>query len=202
MDIGYSTLERLLVALFGLSESQREPLVGRFKYLQRLGGFGERVAKGRARYQIEHILRVVLTFELIDVGCKPTRAWRMVRTHWQNLRLNLGYAWRDARAYEAGERLEPLFWMIVPHALGELGAADGMADVDVSDHAGEMDPQKLLTWRGGAALQSDRHAIFINLPQLLAACREAIAIIDPRQQEGFCAALDDFAAAELAVLAK
>ena len=54
MDIGYGTLERLLVKLFGLSEPQRAALVGRFKYLQRLGGFGAAPAgRGRARYGLD-----------------------------------------------------------------------------------------------------------------------------------------------------
>jgi hypothetical protein len=167
MGIGYKTLERLLLVLFGLSESQRRALLGRFKYLQRLGGFGSQPSgRGRARYGINDLLQLVMIFELIDVGCSPAHSLRIVRTHWDSLPINFAHAWADLRRRPADPAEERLVWAVVPHSLAELGAGGGMFEVD----------------------------LLVHLPRLLAACVEAFAIVAPDQQEPFAAALDGLAA--------
>lgn len=194
MHFEYATLERLLVRLFNLSESQRGALTGRFKYLQRHGALGSlRIERGRTRYGIEQILRCVIIFELIDIGCTPTRALRIVRTHWAGLRINLAHAWQDVRRLERDEGIDALMWTVVPHALQELGATDGMADVMVSDAAGEIAPAEMTRWPLKKPLSVARHAMFLNLPQLLAACCEALAGVDPLRVDAFRIALERLA---------
>ena len=196
MEIGYQTLERLLVVLFELSEGQRGALLGKFKYLQRLGGFGSRPHGGRARYQLDELLQLLVIFELLDVGCSPTQAVRTVRTHWNDLSVNLAYAWNDARSRLSGGTPETMMWTVIPHALAELGAGDAMIDVDLLEDAGELGPAEVLAWKPGKALGGNRHAIFIHLPRLLASCLEALAIVAPEQQQPFTTALDQLWAAQ------
>lgn len=191
MRIGHATLERLLVVLFNLSETQRAALTGRIKYLQRLDGLGAAAApRGRLYYDVHDLLRTVVIFELVDIGCSPTRSARIVRTHQSDLFRAFVYAWRDVQRQRSGAAARQpgighLLWTLVPHALQELGAGATSPGVAVPDRAAELEPHEVLPWTPTRAGAGDRHAIFINLPRLLAAIDEALGRVTPAQQARF-----------------
>ncbi|MEO1969494.1 MAG: hypothetical protein ABGW87_12380 [Sphingomonadaceae bacterium] len=194
MEIGYGNLERLLIELFGLSETQRGALLGRFKYLQRIGGYGATLTgRGRASYAIDDILQIVLIFELIDSGCSPTHAVRIVQSYWDRARVNLAYAWSEIRAAPNGPLSEQLLWTVIPSLLTELGAGNGMLGVSLDENPGETTLGEILAWRTGKGPAAKRHAIVVHLPSLLTALHEAIAVVAPAQSEALTTALDRFA---------
>lgn len=190
MGIDYATLERALMRLFNLSETQRVGLSGRLKYLGRLNALAlEPTGRARRAYRLEDVLRVALILELEDVGIPPKQAARMVRMHWPDLQENIAQAWRDVRALEAGKPTEAVLWTIVPQVLSEMGAEDAMGDVTIVERAGDSSPQQLVAWNP-PALGADRHAIFIHLPKLLAACCEAFGTVKPQLASDLGHALD------------
>lgn len=194
MEIGYGNLERLLIVLFGLSETQRGALLGRFKYLQRIGGYGATPAgRGRASYEIDDILQIVLIFELIDSGCSPTHAVRIVQSYWDRARVNLAYAWNEIRAAPNGPLNEQLLWTVTPSLLTELGAGSGMLGVMLDESPGETTLDEILAWRKGRGPAGKRHAIVVHLPSLLTDLGEAMRVVAPAQSKSLTTALDVFA---------
>lgn len=198
MEMRLAELERLLISLFRVSETQREALTARFKNLRLLGGIPTVPDGGWSSYDLDAVLKIVLTFEMVDLGYQPTRVVRMLRTHWERLQFQLAFAWADLEALEAGKEIELRMWGIIPHALTELGAAKRLRDVDVADKAGRFTPEEFLEWNRGEALKKPRHVVFVNLPHLLGACCEAFALTDPESETVFRDAMRQYSAAAIA----
>lgn len=187
-------LEQIMMRMFALSDFQREGLRGRIKYLGTIDALKlTPVGRGRRTYQLEDILRLLLILELEDAGCTPKHAARIVAGHWPALYETLGHAWGDVRAQEEGRPTSGRMWTIVPRVLADTGAA-GVSDEPASaERAGLIEPAKLVEWHP-PALGADRHAIFLKLPTMLAACCEAVGRIQPSLETPFRGALDQLQA--------
>lgn len=91
--IGYLQIEGIIAAMGGLSD--REMIRRRFKYLQRMSyPPGTNTGRGRkAVLELEQVLQVIMAVELMQVGASPTRAIRILRTNWNDLRPALALGW-------------------------------------------------------------------------------------------------------------
>ncbi|QYE36306.1 hypothetical protein KZX46_10465 [Polymorphobacter sp. PAMC 29334] len=95
--IGYLEIEAIVAGMCGVTEGGT--IRRRFKYLQRMG-FPPRSNTGRGRraiFNLEQVLQVVMAIELMQVGAGPTRAIRVLRTNWDELRPALALGWLVAR---------------------------------------------------------------------------------------------------------
>ena len=190
MCFRFAQLERLLLALFALSEEQRAALRARLKEFQRRGLLTSSTThRGWGDYSVETLLQLILIFELIDSGCSPATARRMVETHWTDLRMHWAYAWRHCQARAAGETPMPYLWAILPHRLQEIAGGD-LDGVPVADRAGEADLATITGWASDGPLARERHVLLINFPLLVEACREALARVAPNHEAFFCAGLE------------
>jgi hypothetical protein len=95
--IGYGEIEVVIVQMSGLTD--RELIRRRFKYLQRMS-YPPRSNTGRGRkamLDLEQVLQVLVAIELMQVGASPTRAVRILRTNWDDLRPALALGWLVSR---------------------------------------------------------------------------------------------------------
>ena len=194
MHMKYATLERFLVRLFNMSESQRGALKGKFKYLNRLGNAGEiGRASGPARYQLDEILRFVIYFQLLAGSCRPAIALRWVRTHWTSIEAGLLAAWQEVAEPDRYPTRNQL-WVVMPNVLSEAGSGESLLTTTIVEPAGNVSPDALLEWRRPAA-DANRCAIMIHFPMLLASCCEALAGIEPDLERRFRGAMNERVAA-------
>lgn len=186
----HNEVERLLVALFSLSETQRGPLNARLKHLRRIEKKPEPSGPSWNWYGVDDFLKIVLLFELIDLGLLPSRAVRIARDGWPGLRANVADAWNDLTALENGETVQREVLGVIVHALQELGASQKMLDVKSPEQIGSTTPDAFLEWGLGNYRAFNRHGVFIDLVQLLRACCNAFATQVPEHQHAFRRAMD------------
>jgi hypothetical protein len=110
--IGYLQVEAIIAAMSGVQD--REMIRRRFKYLQRMSyPPGSNTGRGRrAVLSLEQVLQVILAVELMQVGASPTRAIRILRTNWDELRPALALGWLVSRK----PTLAPLRMLLVMNA--------------------------------------------------------------------------------------
>lgn len=190
MELRHNEVERLLLALFSLSETQRGPLNARLKHLRRIEEKREPSGPSWNWYGVDDFLRIVLLFELIDLGLLPSRAFRIVRDGWPGIRANVANAWHDLTALESGETVEREVFGVIVHALQELGASHKMLDVKSPEQIGSTTPDAFLEWGLGNYRAFNRHGVFIDLVQLLRACCNAFATQAPKHLSAFRLAMD------------
>lgn len=97
LGFGYSQIEDVIVDMSGVKD--REMIRRRFKYLQRMS-YPPRSNSGRGRRTtlgLEQVLQVTVAVELMQVGASPTRAIRILRTNWDDLRPALALGWLVSR---------------------------------------------------------------------------------------------------------
>jgi len=97
LGIGYLQIEEIIADMGGLQD--RELIRRRFKYLQRMS-YPPKSNTGRGRrtvLDLEQVLQVIVAVELMQVGAGPTRAIRILRTNWDDLRPALALGWLVAR---------------------------------------------------------------------------------------------------------
>lgn len=97
LEIGYLQIELVVAAMSGLDD--RGMIRRRFKYLQRMS-FPPKTNTGRGRkamLDLEQVLQVIVAMELMQVGASPTRAIRILRTNWDELRPALALGWLVSR---------------------------------------------------------------------------------------------------------
>lgn len=174
MPIRYALLKRLLMVLFDLSPSQAQALGSRFKHLQSNALLPEqRVGPAWAKYSLEDTLRIVFTFELIDIGLSPVRALRVVDTHWTALQIALASIWQARTQQEGAPQLVASVWEIVPHALTEIGPDTALRDVPIADQAVVVTEEAL------HVSARARHGIYVHLDRLLVAFLDACGVAAP-----------------------
>lgn len=81
MEFSYAQIERLVAAMHGILPARRSALEGRLKHFKRLG-FPSGVNTGRgiaAKYNISAVLRLVVAFELLQLGIMPEKAVALIR---------------------------------------------------------------------------------------------------------------------------
>lgn len=81
MQISYSQVESLIAELHGIPLSRRPALESRLKHFKRLKfPAGVNTGKGRpAAYDVSAILRLLIAFELLQIGMYPLAAVRIIR---------------------------------------------------------------------------------------------------------------------------
>jgi hypothetical protein len=97
LEIGYLEIEAIITAMSGVSD--RGMIRRRFKYLQRMS-YPPNTNTGRGRralLDLEQLLQVIVAVELMQVGASPTRAIRILRTNWDELRPALALGWLVSR---------------------------------------------------------------------------------------------------------
>lgn len=97
LGFGYSQIEEVIVDMSGVRD--RDMIRRRFKYLQRMS-YPPRSNTGRGRrttLALEQVLQVIVAVELMQVGASPTRAIRILRTNWEDLRPALALGWLVSR---------------------------------------------------------------------------------------------------------
>lgn len=97
LEIGYQQIEDVIVEMSGVTD--RKLIRRRFKYLQRMS-YPPRSNTGRGRKTmlgLEQVLQVIVAVELMQVGASPTRAIRVLRTNWADLRPALALGWLVSR---------------------------------------------------------------------------------------------------------
>lgn len=95
--VGYLQLEGVIAAMGGSVD--RGLIRRRFKYLQRMS-FPRDTNTGRGRrtvLDLDQVLQVIVAMELMQVGASPTRAVRVLRTNWAQLRPAIGLGWLACR---------------------------------------------------------------------------------------------------------
>lgn len=193
MHIEYATLEQMLSRLFEIYDTQLAALRGRFRYIASSGVLQRtKIGRGRARYELEDILRVVLIFELEEHGFPPGLATRIVRNHWDELVDALPEIWWEVGEYEAGRGpAEPRVWGVVPHMLREMGITED--DATLTEEAKEFAPEDMVRWpKAEYVLRANRSVTAVHLHLVLAACCAALATISPELEARFRDALARF----------
>lgn len=119
--VGYAEVETVVARMGGTAD--RQLIRRRFKYLQRMS-YPPRSNTGRGRravLDLEQVLQVVVAVELMQVGASPTRAVRIARTNWEELRPALALGWLVCRK----PALVPLRDLLVMNAASFGDAALG-----------------------------------------------------------------------------
>lgn len=118
-----ATIERIAERLAGTSGER--PLLGRLKYLRGMD-FPAPAAKGRgtkALLGLDETVQTLFVLELMHAGTAPTRAIRIMRTNWANVKAAIAYGW--SRANNIGNSDRPYKALVLaPSVLTELGGDD------------------------------------------------------------------------------
>jgi hypothetical protein len=83
---GYGVVEGSLAAVFGLdAKTQRGPLRGRLKHIQRLGLPGTAAGKGaRVSYSLEQACQWLIALLLSEIGIDPAVIVKTIQRHWKS----------------------------------------------------------------------------------------------------------------------
>lgn len=87
-------LLRLVADAMEVPESRRSALLGRFQHLQRLS-LVEGINPGRgtaAEYQAHHVLVVLISFQMLQLGLTPERAVSIIKQNQDRVRLAISLA--------------------------------------------------------------------------------------------------------------
>ena len=93
LGVSYLQIEAIIERMSGIAD--RAMIRRRFKYLQRMS-YPPKTNTGRGRaaiLELEQVLQVVMAVELMQVGASPTRAIRILRTNWDDLKPALALGW-------------------------------------------------------------------------------------------------------------
>lgn len=130
MELSYAQVEGLIAALHRILPARRSALEGRLKHFKRLG-FPAGVNTGRgiaAKYNASAVLRLLIAFELLQLGMMPEKAVSLVRVMSHILISAAGYAGGDlVRGPDPDEtdpdvshNKNPFYILFDPVALGPL----------------------------------------------------------------------------------
>jgi hypothetical protein len=122
MQLTHVQLEELLAELHGVPPVRAPALRARIKHLRRLG-FPAGLNKGRgnaATYTIGNVLRLLVVFELLQLGITPERAIRLLRGRASVLVDAAGACGRLFLTDEPRGLSDNLILYFDPHALGTL----------------------------------------------------------------------------------
>ena len=130
MRLAYAQIEELIAVIHGVLPGRRSALEGRLKHFKRLG-FPTGVNTGRgkaASYDAAAILKLLIAFELLQLGMMPEKATILVRAMGDILVDAAGYAgselmrWPDPDLIDPDNprQSDPFFIILDPMALSPL----------------------------------------------------------------------------------
>ena len=132
MELSYRKLEDVLASLHQVPDRNRLALQGRIKHFQRNGWpGGTNTGKGRrATYGIGELLKLVLGFELLQIGITPDRASALLAANWDYVATALSLAF-GAHERSADQPFDVVIYCD-PNALSGLSGRAEQTD-DPSD---------------------------------------------------------------------
>lgn len=194
MEIGYGTLEDVLMKMFGLRPAQRSALVGRLKYLARLGfPKAAKVGRGvRARYSVEDLIHVALALEITDLGVAPVPIVERITRDERLIRGAVARAWRtaDLPGPERGR------WSIDVAVLSGIGTGGGaeratplIAELAAGDVVAEPTDRRDLPFDERRSAPGRRSRILMDAGKFLRDLQDAIGEDDPGRVPDFMEAM-------------
>jgi hypothetical protein len=108
----YGTIERALIAFFGLEADRAGPLRGRLKHLSQLG-LGVKAGKGaRVQYSFEQASQWLMALLLAELGIAPTVIAMLIRDQWKVMEKPV---WRAAQYERTNDH--PQYLVIRPRLM-------------------------------------------------------------------------------------
>lgn len=182
LTLTISDLAAVLQKSYSLEEWQSTALLARLKHMQRLaflpkGGAGR---GHRAEYDVEHLLKVAVAFELLNAGVPSVRACRLVERSWTKL-----LEWFRTAHRGRKHRLQLVWFTYRPRALLNLGDPD---EVWLSS----QEKIELLTSKEATSLLEDPHwgGLLISPVSILERLEDAIRATIASSNEIASSALD------------
>ena len=120
-DLDINGVAAVIAAIHGLTPAQRDVVVARIKHMRRLDfPHVGRVGRGHVTtFGFEDLLKVVMAFQLIEVGMPSFRAVDLVRSGWSRCAGALALAWRHLEYGD--DRGAPM--CVRPRATAAIGVA-------------------------------------------------------------------------------
>jgi hypothetical protein len=125
-SLSFGALEHALANYFQVPPAGIARFRARIKQLQRLEfPAGVNVGRGvKMPYGTEHLLKLILAFELIDAGLTASPATRIVELHWEKFRAGIAAAAVSAKHSSA------VYATIAPHMMDNIAGEASRVTID------------------------------------------------------------------------